>query len=152
LHIPTFEENLILEIFFKYLFDQHPLVRQWTVETIVYFSSVTGNQNLVSILFKRPEIRSVITDYLKMKTNLTYNHNDIEKYFKQLSLCGKFQHNCSFNGQLNKMLDKLKTDIDCLNDIVCKTKMSADELERLKEYSSLLNNICEAMQFDIENV
>lgn len=152
LHIPTFQENLILDIFHKYLFDRHPLVRQWTVETIVYFSSITGNQNLVSMLFKRPEISGVITNYLKMKTNHTYNHNDIEKYFKQLSLCGKFHHTCSFNGKIDKVLDKLKTNIDCLNSVTCKTQMSADELEKLKEYSSLLNNICEAMQFNIENV
>lgn len=148
--IPTFQENHILEIFLKYLFDRHPLVRQWTIETIVYLSSVAGNQNLVSMLYKRPEIRSIITDYLKMKINLTYNHNDFEKYFIKLSICGKFQHPCS--SKLNKVMDRLKTDIDCLNSVVRNTEMSAEELKKLKEYSTILNNICEVMHFNSEHV
>jgi hypothetical protein len=68
-----------------------------------------------------------------------------------LSLCGKFQHMCTFNGKLDKVLDTLRTDIDCLNDIVSKTQITADELERLKECSSLLNNICEAMKFNTKD-
>jgi len=136
-----------MEIIFKYLFDPHPLVRQWTVETVVYFSSVAGNQNnLISMLFKRPEIRATITDYLEMKINSTYNHNEFIEYFERLSLYGQFQHKCSFNDKLDKVLNKLKSNVDCLNNIVSKTQMSSSELERLKEYSSILNNICKTMQ------
>ncbi|XP_050062718.1 uncharacterized protein LOC114128039 [Aphis gossypii] len=153
LHMPRFQEKLIMDIFLQYLFDHHPLVQQWTIETIVYFSSVTeGQSNLISMLFKQSEVRTIIKDYLEMKINHTYTHNDFIQYFEQLSLCGKFQHMCTFNGKLDKVLDTLKTDIDCLNDIVCKTQITADELERLKEYSSLLNNICEAMKFNIKDL
>ncbi|XP_022169454.1 uncharacterized protein LOC111033157 [Myzus persicae] len=147
LHMPKFQEKLLMDIFLQYLFDHHPLVKQWTIETIVYFSSVTESQNsLISVLFKQPKVRIIIKDYLEMKINHTYNHNDLIQYFEQLSLCGKFQHMCSFNGKLGRVLDTLKTDIDCLNDIVSKTQISPDELERLKEYSYLLNNICDSMK------
>lgn len=153
LHMPTFQENLILEIFLEYLNDNHPLVQQWTVETIVYLFSVTVNQNnLMSMLFKQSRIRTILTDYLEMKINNTYNNNDFSLYFEQLSFYGKFQHTCSFNGKLDKVLDKLKADIDCLNDSLMKIEMSKDELDRLKEYSSLLNNIYKAKQYDIENI
>lgn len=152
LHMPTFQENLVLEIFIEYLFDHHPLVRQWTVETIVYFSSVTGKNNLISMLFQNPEVTSVITDYLEMKIPHSYNHNDIIQYYEQLSLCGNFQHKCSFNSKLDKVLDKLKEDVDNLNNIISKTKISVDELERLKEYSSVLNNICKVIECNTENV
>lgn len=152
LHMPRFQEKLVLDIFLQYLFDHHPLVQQWTIETIVYFSSITEAQNnLISMLFKQPKVGVIIKDYLEMKINHTYNQNDIIQYFEQLSICGKFQHTCSFNGKLGKVLDTLKIDIDCLNDIVSKTQISADEFEKLKEYSSLLNNICEAMKFNIED-
>jgi len=147
LHQPRFQEKLVMDIFLQYLFDHHPLVKQWTIETIVYISSVTENQNnLISVLFKQPKVRIIIKDYLEMKINQTFNHDDLIQYFEQLSLCGKFQHKCSFNGKLDKVLDTLKTDIDCLNDIVSRTQITADELERLKEYSYLLNNIYEAMK------
>lgn len=150
--MPRFEEKLVMDIFLQYLFDHHPLVQQWTIETIVYFSSVTESQNnLISLLFKQPLVRNVIKDYLEMKIHHTYNHNDYIQYFEQLSLSGKFQHMCSFKGKLGKALDTLKIDIDCLNDVISKTQITADELERLKEYSSLLNNICKAMKFNIEN-
>lgn len=153
LHVPTFEENLILEIFLEYLNDNHPLVRQWTVETIVYLFSVVVNQNnLMSMLFRQSEIRNILTDYLEMKINNTYNYNDFSQYFEQLSLYGKFEHTCSFHGKLDKVLDKLKADIDCLNDNLTKIEMSKDEFNRLKEYSSLLNNICKAKQFNFENI
>lgn len=136
-----------MDIFLQYLFDHHPLVQQWTIETIVYISSVTESQNnLIYLLFKQPKVRTIIKDYLEMNINHTYNLNDLIQYFEQLSLSGKFQHMCSFNGKLGKVLDTLKTDIDCLNDIVSKTQITADELGRLKEYSNLLNNICEAMK------
>jgi len=145
--MPRFQEKLVMDIFLQYLFDHHPLVQQWTIETIVYFSSVTDSQNnLICMLFKQSKVRNIIKDYLEMKINHTYNHNDLIQYFEQLSLCGKFQHNCSFNGKLGKVLDTLKTDIDCLNDIISKTQITADELERLKEYSYILNNICQAME------
>lgn len=149
LHMPTFQENLTLEILLEYLFDSHPLVQQWAVEIIVYISSVCNNQNnLITMLFKQPKVTTLITDYLEMKTNSAYNYNDFIQYFEQLSLNGKFQHICSFNGKLDKVLDKLKTDVDCLNDIVSKTQMSVVDLERLKEYSSILSNICKAVQFN----
>ncbi|XP_060847782.1 uncharacterized protein LOC132927288 [Rhopalosiphum padi] len=152
LHMPRFQEKLIMDIFLQYLFDHHPLVQQWTIETIVYFSSVTeSHNNLISMLFKQPEVRTIIKDYLEMKINHTYSHDDFIQYFEQLSLCGKFQHMCTFNGKLDKVLDTLRTDIDCLNDIVSKTQITADELERLKECSSLLNNICEAMKFNTKD-
>lgn len=145
--MPRFQEKLIMDIFLQYLFDHHPLVQQWTIETIVYISSVTESQNnLIYMLFKQPKVRTIIKDYLEMNINHTYNLNDLIQYFEQLSLSGKFQHMCSFNGKLGKVLDTLKTDIDCLNDIVNKTQITADELGRLKEYSNLLNNICEAMK------
>lgn len=145
--MPRFQEKLIMDIFLQYLFDHHPLVQQWTIETIVYISSVTESQNnLIYLLFKQPKVRTIIKDYLEMNINHTYNLNDLIQYFEQLSLSGKFQHMCSFNGKLGKVLDTLKTDIDCLNDIVNKTQITADELGRLKEYSNLLNNICEAMK------
>ncbi|XP_060859164.1 uncharacterized protein LOC132936451 [Metopolophium dirhodum] len=147
LHMPRFHVELVMDIFLRYLFDHHPLVRQWTVETIVYISSVTESQNnLIYMLFKQPKVRIIITDYLEMKISHTYNHNDLIQYFEQLSLCGKFQHMCSYNGKLGKVLDTLKKDIDCLNDIVSKTQLTADELGRLKEYSYLLNNICDTMK------
>lgn len=153
LHLPTFHENLILEIFLEYLNDNHPLVRQWTVETIVYLFSVTINQNdLMSMLFKQSGIKTILTDYLEMKINNTYNNNDFSLYLQQLSFNGKFQHTCSLNGKLNNVLDKLKADIDCLNDSLMKIEMSKEELDRLKEYSSLLNNICKAKQYDIESI
>lgn len=150
LHMSSFQEKLIMDIFLEYLFDPHPMVQQWTVETIVYFSSVAGNQNFMSMLFKQSKIRTIITDYLEMKINHTYNHNDCIQYYEQLSLCGKFQHKCSFKGKLDKVLDKLKTDVDCLNDILNKTQVSSDELERLKKYSSLLNNICKIKELEIK--
>lgn len=150
LHMPAFQENLIMENILRYLFDPHPLVQQWTVETIVYFSSVAGNQNnLISMLFKRPEVRAIVTDYLEMKINSTYSHNDFVQYFERLSLCGQFQHKCSFNDKLDNVLDKLKSDVDCLNSIVIKTGVSPTALERLKEYSSVLNNICKTVQVEI---
>lgn len=143
LHVSSFQEKLIMDIFLEYLFDPHPMIQQWTVETIVYFSSIAGNQNnFMSMLFKQSKIRTIITDYLEMKINHTYNHNDYVKYFEQLSLYGKFQHKCTFKDKLDKVLDRLKTDIDCLNNIVNKAQMSTDELERLKKYTSFLNNIC----------
>ncbi|XP_025195637.1 uncharacterized protein LOC112594842 [Melanaphis sacchari] len=152
LHMPRFQEKLIMDIFLQYLFDHHPLVQQWTIETIVYFSSITENQNhLISMLFKQPEVRTIIKDYLEMKINHSYNYDDLIQYFEQLSLNGEFQHICTFDGKLGKVLDTLKINIDCLNDIVSKTQITADELERLKEYTSLLNNICEAMKFNIED-
>lgn len=153
LHMPTFQEKLIMDILIEYLFDNHPLVQQWTVETIVYFSSITGSDNnLISMLFQKPEVTSVITNYLEMKINHIYNHNDFVQYYERLSHYGKFQHKCSFNYKLDKMLDILKLDLDCLNKTVSKTKISVDELEKLKEYSSILNNICNAIQFNNENV
>lgn len=151
--MPSFQENLMLNIFLEYLFDHHPMVRQWTIETIVYFVSVTGNQNnLISILFKRPEVGSIITDYLKMKINYKLDNDNLVQYFDKLSVSSKFQHKCSFTGKLDKLLDNLKTDIDCLNYIVSQAQPSLNELERLKEYSTLLNNICDTMQFSTENV
>lgn len=148
--MPKFQEKLVMENFLEYLFDHHPLVRQWTVETIVYFSSVAGNQNnLISMLFKHPEIRTVVTDYLEMKIDCSYNHNDFVQHFERLSIGGRFQHTCSINGKLGKLVDKLEVNIACLNDIVCKTQISTDELERLKKCSSLLNNICTAMEFNV---
>lgn len=150
----SFQENLIVDIFLEYMFDSHPLVRQWTVETIVYLSSVTKNQNkLISMIFKQPKIRTIITDYLEMKINHTYSYDDSVQYYKQLSLYGKFQHKCLFNNNLNKVLDNLKTNVDCLKHIVMKTQMSADELKKLNECFSLLNHIkSNAMQFKVENV
>lgn len=148
-----FQETFITNIFLKYLFDSHPLVQQWTVETIVYFSSITGNQNkLISMLFKQPRVRTIITDYLEMKINHTYNYNDKVKFYEQLLQSGKFQHKCSFNGKLDKVLDSLKTNIDSLNNIVSKTQMSADELKRLNECSSLLSNICKEMKNQNSNI
>lgn len=145
----SFQEQLIMDIFLEYLFDPHPMVQQWAVETIVYFSSVAGNQNnFMSTLFKQSKIRTIITDYLEMKINHTYNHNDCIQYFEQLSLCGIFQHKCSFKGKFDKVLDRLKTDVDCLNDIIKKTQISSDELERLKKCSSLLNNICKTKELE----
>jgi len=147
LHVQMYQENLVMVIIFKYLFDPHSMVRQWTVENVMYFLSVAGNQNnLISMLFKRPAVNETITNYLQMKINSTYNHNDFIKYFKRLSTYGKFQHECSFNDKLDKVLDKLKSDVDWLNSIVRKTQMSLSELEWLKEYSSILNNICKTMQ------
>lgn len=147
-----FQEKLITDIFLKYLFDPHPMVQQWTVETIVYFSSVTGNQNkLISMLFKQPQIRSIVTDYLEMKINHSWGYNDKVKFYEQLSQSGKFQHKCSFNDKIEKVLDKLKTDVDCLNNIVSKSQMSAHELKRLNECSSLLSDLCKTVQFQISN-
>lgn len=152
LHMLTFHEKLVMEILIEYLFDSHPLIQQWTVETIVYISSIIGNQNnLIYMLFQRPEVTNVIKDYLEMKINHIYNFNDFVHYYKQLSLCGQYQHKCSIN-QFDKMLDKLEIDLDCLNKIVSKTQISVGELERLKKYSSMLNNICNAIQLNNENV
>lgn len=148
LHMPTFQENLILEILLEYLFDNHPLVQQWSVEIIVYISSVCkSNNKVITMLFNQPEVTTIITDYLEMKISSTYNYNDFIQYFEQLSLKGKFQHICSFNGKLNKVLDKLKTDVDCLNNIVSKTQMSVNEFKILEECTSILNNICKTAQF-----
>lgn len=149
LHMPTFQENLIKNIILEYIFDSHPMVQQWTIEVIVYFCSVTGNKNLISMLFKQSKIRTVITNYLEMKIDSTNSHNDCLQYFERLSRCGKFQHNCSFHGKMDKVLDKLRTNVDYLNDIVSKTVMSEDELDKLNECSSILSNICEAMQSKI---
>ncbi|VVC44804.1 Hypothetical protein CINCED_3A023342 [Cinara cedri] len=149
LYMPTFQEHLTLEILLEYLFDNHPLIQQWTVETIVYISSVCKNKNnLMNMLFKKPEVTTIITDYLEMKIKPVYNYNDFIQYFEQLSRNGKFQHVCSFRRTLDKMLDKLKTDVDCLNNIVSKTQMSVGELERLQECSTLLSNICKARQLN----
>lgn len=151
--IPTFQENLILEIFLEYLFDNHPLVRQWTVETIVYLFSVTQNQNNpIYELFLKPDTRNIITDYLELKINYPKNHNDFTQYFEQLSQYGKFQHVCSFSGKLDKVLDKLKADIDCLNKVLSKIELSENDMDRLKEYSSILNNICKAKHLNVENI
>lgn len=153
LYISKCEENLILKFFLEYLDDNHPLIRQWAVETIVYLSSVTENQNnLIHMLFRQPKIRTIITDYLEMKTNFTYNHSDFTKYFEHLSIRGKFQHTCSFNDKLDKVLDKLKADIDSLNDVLCNIEVSEEDLNRLNEYSLLLNNICKAKQFSVKNI
>lgn len=150
---PKFQEKLVMENFLKYLFDHHPLVRQWAVETIVYFSSVAGNQNnLISMLFKHPDVRTVVTNYLEMKIDCDYNYNDFEQHFERLSNAGGFQHTCSIQGKLGKLLNKLEVDIDCFNDIVHKTQISTDELKRLKKSSLLLNNICTEMQFKVENI
>lgn len=150
LHMPTFQENLMMEIFLEYLFDHHPMVRQWTVEAIVYICSVIRNpSNLICMLFKRPEVKNVVKNYLEMNITQNYTQHDLIQYFETISMCGQFQHTCLFNGNLDKILDKLKTHINCLNNIVSKTQISQDDLIRLKECSSLLNNIYETKQINI---
>lgn len=150
LHMPTFQENLIINILFEYLFDHHPMVRQWTIETIVYISSVIENpNNLIAMFFKEPAVVTMITNYLEMKINYNYPQDKVIQFFKTISMCGQFQHMCSFNDKLDKVLDKLKTDINCLNDIVSKTQISQDDFIRLKECSSLLNNIYATKQINI---
>lgn len=155
LHSPSFEDKLIMNIFLDYLSDRHPFVRQWTIETIVYFVSVTVNKNnLISMLFKRSEIRTIITNYLEMKVKRTYTFDERIQYFDKLSLRGKFKHStvCLYQIQLKTLLDKLKQNIDCVNNAVSRTQISKKEFKRLKEYSNVLNNICEATQMNVENI
>ncbi|XP_050426035.1 uncharacterized protein LOC126836554 [Adelges cooleyi] len=143
-------EKTVVDVFHEYLFDQHPLVRQWTVETVVYFVSVTGKQNhLITMLFKQPQVRAMVTDYLQMKTDESYikSFDNVADHFRRLSESGKFKHSCWHTGRLEKALDKLKTNIDSLNSVLLgDTNISADDHNRLKQYCALLNSLCEKTQ------
>ncbi|XP_050528805.1 uncharacterized protein LOC126898614 [Daktulosphaira vitifoliae] len=151
-HITSIHEKMVVDIFHEYLFDSHPLVQQWTVETIVYFVSVTGKQNnLITMLFKQPKVRTVITNYLEMKTDEPYSADNFMFYFDQLNKC-KFKHKCFHKGQIDKTLDKIKTDIIILKNIMQNATISDDEYAKLKICCNLLNNLCDSNGKNTEDV